>query len=241
MQETKARRPVLRRWGDIIMAERFPPRADAAALDVLRDFAEGIAANYARYMLGPSDSETITRVVDEFARAHRLAANPATRTNITVFAKDQARLQAELLCRGYRNRIAVNRGVRTADKRAIHVTPPNPSRSRIAVPMTAPTLTIVGATSGAHTMRFACSMNPNRIAKPFGAACLQLFRIVADDPVPAFDARRADSAGLFSRNLFAVECDLKHGGKTATYFGRWIGRRGDEGPWSQPVSMTIAA
>ena len=45
----------------------------------------------------------------------------------------------------------------------------------------------------------------------------------------------------FTRNPIGVDFESKDGGKLATYYGRWVSRRGEMGSWSLPVSMHIAA
>jgi hypothetical protein len=109
----------------------------------------------------------------------------------------------------------------------------------IEAPTSSPLLSIVGGTPGAHHLRFWDSFSKTSHAKPFGAAFLQVLVMVghkADSPVQEF------------RDCFLVtKCpftfDFRHidDGRTATYQGRWVSRRGEAGPWGPPVSMTIAA
>ncbi|MCC6682706.1 MAG: hypothetical protein IT445_17535 [Phycisphaeraceae bacterium] len=47
--------------------------------------------------------------------------------------------------------------------------------------------------------------------------------------------------GHFSTNPIVVKFGSRHDRKKATYFGRWVSRCGGVGPWSLPVSMSIAA
>jgi hypothetical protein len=222
------------------MAKRFPPRADAAAVACLQSFADGIAANPSMYMLSLPDSDTISRVVGEFADAYRVASNKATRSSADVLRKDQARRVAEILCQGYANRISVNHGVPTPAKLAINVNLPNPTRSRILVAQTQPTLTILKATTGEHHLRCADSASPTRASKPYGAICLEVWASTSDAPASSVD--EAKSVGICSRNAITVRFEPDDNRKIATYWARWRGKHaGDVGPWSMPVSMTIAA
>jgi hypothetical protein len=221
------------------MANRFPPRADGAALGAMQHFVEGIAQQPGAFMLGEPDVKCLRQAVGRFADAYRAASNRATRSTTDVVLKDQMRASAEALIRGYANRIRVNAGIRDELKIAVGVNPDNPTRSKRFVQPTSPVLTVVAATNGAHTLRYADSLAPNRVAKPFGATTLLLFVAIGDEP--ATDPKSARHYGNFTRNQIVVNFDSKHRRKTATYFARWSGQRGDVGPWSIPVSMTIAA
>jgi hypothetical protein len=217
----------------------FIPRADAAFRTWAYNFCNGINANPSWYMMSPAEGAALMRAYNEFDAAFLAATNPATRTRGTVAAKDDAHSILESLCRSYAGIIRLNRGITDGDKLGIGVRPINTSHRRRNAPQTSPLLKIIGATPGEHTMRYNDSNTPSSAAKPFGAACLQLFMAVTERGEAA---RIADAkfVGSYTRNLFAVAHEPADGGKTATYWGRWAGRRGDVGPWSLPVSFTIA-
>ena len=52
---------------------------------------------------------------------------------------------------------------------------------------------------------------------------------------------RFNRHGKFTRNPIAVAFQAADNGKTATYWGRWAGSRGDTSPFSNPVHLGIAA
>lgn len=219
-------------------APYLPPR-EADLLAWMETFSAGIAANPALYQLTAADAAAIDATVDDFAAARVLAIDPATRTPVTVNAKDVARNAAVQICRQYVILIKFNAGVADADKIAIGVRPVNPSRTPIDPPTTSPLIDIIGATPGAHTLRFSDTNTPASSAKPFGAISLQLFVAVADTAVS--DPALAKFMGAFTRNPVGIAFTAEEGGKLATYFARWASRRGDTGPWSLPVAMQIAA
>jgi hypothetical protein len=191
-------------------------------------------------MLSPADSETISRVVGDFADAYRIASNKGTRSSTDVQTKDQLRRVAEKLCQGYANRISANVGVSDQAKRAISVNPRNFSRTKIFVQQSQPVLAVQGATVGEHHLRCHDSLTPTRASKPFGAICLELY--CATGEAPASNREEAKSIGIFSRNLSTVRFEHAYNKKVATYWARWCGKHAlDFGPWSLPVSMTIAA
>jgi hypothetical protein len=221
------------------MSPHFIPQADAPALDWMLNFAGWLMDDPWRFGIAPSVGVSIAQAVDRFGEALWVATQPATRTTVTTQAKRDARKSAERICRQQARIIKYNDGILHADKIAIGVRPQNPKRTPINVPLSSPMLKIVGAASRSHSLRFNDSNTPTSRAKPFGAIQLQVFVALADAPVR--DPEMAHYFGGASRNGFEVEYEHEADGKVATYFGRWVSRRGDVGPWSSPVSMRVAA
>jgi hypothetical protein len=217
----------------------YLPGTDEGALTWMQNFSSGITANPALYQLMAADATTISSAVTAFATALAVSSNPATRTPVTVATKDDAKTSAEQVCRQYAQMIKLNAGISDPDKIAIGVPPVNTTRSPIPAPSSSPLLDVIGATPGQHTLRFADSGSPDSRKKPFGAMNLQLFRVVGTAPANTPDD--ADFVGAITKNPVEVGFDFSEAGKTATYFARWANRRGEVGPWSAPVSMTIAA
>jgi hypothetical protein len=221
------------------MSADYIPRPDAQALGWMRTFAAGISANSAAYMVSAAEAAGIQGAVDTFAAAYADAIDPAQRTPVVVAIKDDARNAAAQLCRQYATLIKHNAGISDADKIAIGVRPVNPNRKPILCPRTQPTLNVVAATLGTHTLRFADSLTPENAAKPFGATELQLFVAVGADAIT--DPAQARFYNKFTKNPVGIAFAHADNGKQASYFARWAGRRGDFGPWSNPVSFAIAA
>jgi len=217
----------------------YIPAEDGAALAWMAAFSGGISANPALYMLQNSDATTIANAVALYEEAWFAANDPETRTKAQTNIKNQARNAAESICRQYAIGIKGNAAISDADKINIGVRPTNNSREPIFCPQTSPLVNIIGQTPGTQTLRYADSNTPDSPAKPFGAAQLQIFVAIAD--APTANADDAQYYGAFTKNPVAVAYSEDDDGKVATIFGRWVGRRGDTGPWSSPVSMRIAA
>jgi hypothetical protein len=217
----------------------YIPAEDAAALTWMQQFALAIQTNPPLYMMTVADAVTITAAVNAFASALAVSDNENTRTKITITNKDDARVVAEDLCRQFAMLIKNNAGITDGDKIAAGVRPVNASREPVNVPDTSPIVSIIAATPGAQTLRFADSFTPNSPAKPFGAANLQLFCVIAEEA--SADENAGQFLGAYTKNPIAVAFDPQDDGKVATYFARWASRKGETGPWSEPISMRIAA
>lgn len=221
------------------MYDSFIPRRDANALQWMIAFSTGISQNPALYELTEADSESIAQAVQEFQQALAVSTFKATRTEETVNQKNIKRNAATDLCRNYAIGIKYNEGIDDSSKIAIGVRPVNTDRDPIFCPQTSPIVNIIAATPGAHTLRYSDSFTPDSAKKPFGAVALQLFGYIGDEVTDNENlAKLLDTA---TRNPVVTAFDPDDDGKMITYFGRWIGRRGDTGPWSLGVSMRIAA
>ena len=77
--------------------------------------------------------------------------------------------------------------------------------------------------------------------KPFGAIGLQLVVHVNDGPGLRGNPDNAKLVGTFTRNPITVSFSRDDDRKKATYWARWISRRGETGPWSYPTSMSVPA
>jgi hypothetical protein len=184
-------------------------------------------------------ADTAVRVVGAFADAFQVWSNRATRSQVDKEAKDATRWAAQKFCQGVARRISANLGISDADKRAIFVNPLNHTRTKVVLQRTSPVLTFVVATPLGHTLRYADSLNPTRVAKPVGADFLELWVAVTERPVT--DVNLARFCGQFARNLFSTTFEPHERGLTATYFGRWGRRNNQHGMWSLPLSVTILA
>lgn len=217
----------------------YIPSNDEAFQVWATNFRDGIAANPSTYMLTAADATSITTVVNDFVAKLAISNNEATRTKPTIANKDDARATCEDLLRQYAIDIKYNDGILDADKIAIGVRPVNTNREPIQCPQTSPLLNILGNTPGSQTVLYADSTTPDSRAKPFGASELQLFMAVTDTDAATF--ADAQFYGKFTRNPIAVEFSADQDQKVATYWARWASVRGETGPWSLPISMTIAA
>lgn len=217
----------------------YIPSPDADFRTWAEAFRDGIDADPAKYFLTPADAATITSVVDDFVAKLAIASNEATRTSPTIADKDDARNTCEELLRQYAIDIKNNEGITDGDKIAVGVRPINPNREPIDAPGTSPLLNILGATPGNQTLRYADSLTPDSRSKPFGVIGLELYRGITEDGEAALSA--CQFIGLQTRNPIDSEFDETQDGKMATYYARWVNGKGEQGPWSLPVSMRVAA
>lgn len=219
------------------MAQPYIPPKDSDLLAWATNFDSTIAATPATFGLLPADAAAITAVVAPYQAAQAVVDNPATKTATTVAAKNNAKQAMLVVVRAYASQIRLNAGVTDADKLAIGLNLPNNSPSPIPAPTSSPILTIIGATPGQLTLRYADSNTPDKRSKPQGVTALQLFVGVATSALT--DPEDATFNSLTTKQPVAVTFLPGDAGKVATLFGRWSTRTGLVGPWSNPTSFVV--
>lgn len=219
------------------MANGYMPRADSAALSWMRSFSQRLAGQPGVYGVTAGEVASVGEAVAAFAAALTVASAPGTRTVVTVSAKDEARTVAESACRPIYARIKCATTISDEDKFRAGVRPINPARTRIGPPQDVPVLGLVDVTAHSHVLGYASEQSPSRRAKPFGATGLQVFRTLREGSQPQGESRYV---GTFSRNPVRIALSAEDDLKMAMYTARWINRRGEVGPWSNPVMVRIS-
>jgi hypothetical protein len=90
-----------------------------------------------------------------------------------------------------------------------------------------------------HTIRFADSGTPTSKAKPAGVRGCEIWMKVGTPP-PA-SASELAFVTLDTRTPHVIAFDGADGGKSVTYWLRWVSTRGEIGPWSAAVTATVPA
>jgi len=220
------------------MAAPYIPPKDADLALWAQNFSDLITANPATYGLLPADAVAIAASNATWQAAFIVATNPATRTTVTIAAKNAAKVAFIALARTYGSQIRINPGVTNADKLDLGLNLPNNSPSPIPPPVTWPILALPSAGPGLHEVRYADSSSPASRAKPPLVVQLQLFRGVAVAAI-VDPALTSFLAGVTKNPYQSTFSDPADTGKVATYFGRWLNRNGQVGPWSAPVDMVV--
>jgi hypothetical protein len=223
------------------MGTRFLPVREGDLDRWLANFAERIAAAPPSYGLTDADAVSISAAVAEWHAAYRTAAAPSTRTSPAVGEKRRQKRAVTAVVRRFAARIRGDAGIDNELKLGLGLILRTPGGTPVPEPETSPSLFLRGQTTYEHTLQ-ATSGIAGRKGKPDRVAALVVFRIIADGPVqrpPAPDA--SGYLGLFTRPRFASAFTHADRGKTATYFARWANAKGQTGPWSQGLSVAIAA
>ncbi len=91
-----------------------------------------------------------------------------------------------------------------------------------------------------HTIAFMDEMTPTSKAKPAGVMGVEIW-VKVDDPAPVDPNTDLRFLGLDTRTPYVAEYPGTDGGKPAHYMARWVNARGEKGPWSETLTVTISA
>lgn len=223
-------------------APSYIPAKDADFDAWLLNFTTLLTAAPTTYGLTAPDAVICAAQYTAWHPDYLAATNPATRTSVTVAAKDAARVTAEQVVRPYAQQIAKNSSVTPGDKTAIGVNLPNNSPVPIPAPTSFPILGFRAATPLQHLLQYQDSDLGTGKAKPFGAIGMELYRAIGT--VPAVDPSQATYYAQVTKSPCRVTFGAGDVGKTCTYFARWITRSGPQGvaqngPWSAPLVAAI--
>jgi len=216
----------------------YIPQRDAEFRDWLNNFSTLISGDPARFGFSSSDADVIAGHNAAYEAAYVPVQSAETRTPSLVQQKDAVKAAARAACQVYAMICKHNAGVTNQDKSALGIHINDTTPTPIPAPDSSPLLSIVAAFSGEHVIRYADENTPASRKKPAGALHIQINKIVAPGPVLLPDDSKM--VGLFGDQPVKVEQNQEDVGLTATYFGRWVTRRGLFGPWGLPVCMTIA-
>lgn len=224
----------------------IPRSTSAETLAWGQTFVAGIEASPGTYLVDDPTVTQLRSLIDAYQAAYdeagvlqRVAIAPETYTKGRRASMYTTRANFLGLASQIAVQIQVNAAISDQDKIAIGVQPRNFLRTPIPPPSTAPLIDIVAMTSGLHQLEYADTTTPSSRAKPFGVAGLQLFVAITEPEVePVFG--EALFYGLFTKSPMQVAFDPTDATKKATYWARWMNRKGEEGPLSGAVSGIIA-
>ena len=205
----------------------------------LGSFAHQLSLTPGEYGQTAASIAGVVSAIDAAHAAWLVANQTATRTADSIASRDALTADAVAQVRVLAKLIKAAPGVSDAALLRLGLRPNSTSRTPIYVPDTRPGLMVLGGVTGSQTLTFNNPDDPTRRGKPFGARSIQVWVCVNAQPVA--DVAQARLLGNYTRGPIGVAFDAADNGKTATYFARWQGTRGDLSPVSAPVSMTIAA
>lgn len=223
----------------IAVPNRFLPTRDSELTDWLDNFQGKIAADPAKYGLTGPESAAVTAACAAWGVTYRAANQPSTRTSVAVAAKKAQKRATLALIRPIAGRIRADTGIADTLKLLLGLHVRDPLVTRVAPPASCPVLAIAGSGPALQTLRAKDAMAPTRRAKPTGVVALHVYRAVGNSPLS--DPSSCPLLAVVTRSTFTSGFQAKDDGKVATYFARWTNAKGEMGPWSQPMPVSIAA
>jgi hypothetical protein len=168
--------------------------------------------------------------------AYAAYENPATRTPLLTFEKNEARKKYEKLLRVLVQNLEHNTKVTDDDRRAMGIVVPSGSHTPAPVATTYPDLDVDSGTIRRLTIHFFDHGSTSK-AKPAGQHGAEIRWAILDTP-PA-EISELTNSGFDTHTPFTLEFNESQRGKAVYFCMRWENTRGDKGPWSEIVSAII--
>lgn len=217
----------------------YIPSTDAGLLAWSTNFNAVIVADEAAYGLTAGQSAAYTALHNAFDSALTAATDPGTRTPVTVAAKDSARTDLVANARQLAQIAQTYPGITPALLADAGLTVPDPIPTPIPPPASLPVISLISSTPLSHRLRFRDSILSNPRSKPPGAIGMELYAKVGTTPPSSIED--CQYMGLFTRIPLALTYDGADALKNAYYIGRWVNAKGQAGPSSATLVVTIAA
>ena len=224
----------------------YIPSQDSAMDAWATNFATLITADPGSFGLTSIDAAQISGYTNAYHAAYLVAGmsgsipktplNPATRTPVSIAAKDSAKGAMVPILREYAILINNSPAITDDQRRALGLTIKKQNQTAVPAPVTYPLLSLVATTPGVATCQFRDSNTPTVKAKPFGATALELYAAYAPTGTPTPEL--ADYCGIATKSPFQLSMLGANAGKLVYLWARWITRKGLVGPFSSPLTFT---
>ena len=153
-------------------------------------------------------------------------------------AKDAERDTYVALLRSFSQQIQKRTGTTDAQRGGLGITIPDTEPTPVPAPTTAPVLNIVTSERLQHVVEASkTALEGGGLGKPTGVRGVQLWRKIGD-PAPTAESD-FEFVSEFTRTRMTLDYQMVQGGLTVYYQARWVGTRGDTGPWGEMVSATV--
>lgn len=218
----------------------FPSRI-SDQLAWLQNFAALITAAPATYGLVAGDAVAINAKVIVTQAAYDLANDPATKTTVTVAARNTAFAEAKAVCFPYAVAISLDGSVAPSDKTAVGVTNRSTVRTIVPTPTAVPVLSHDSSRALQAVVSATNSETPGKKGAPLGCTLeffLSIGTVAATDP--------AQLSYIGKRTKMPTTLNFAGGdvGRICTVAARYTKRNGTAGqeaagPFSAMISFVV--
>jgi len=218
----------------------YIPNKDADLMNWMSNFSSLVSAAPGAYGLTTADALTIAGVTAVYLSQYTPVTSKTTKTAEAVQTKNTGKVVALASLRPYAQQIALNQGVSSGAKIALGLNPRTSVPTPVTAPVTSPVLTFQSAGNLCLILRYRDSAAGVSVkAKPYGVVSCELYAKASATPIT--DAALLLHAASATKSPLQVVRDPGEAGQQLYVAGRWKTRKGEYGPWSPIVNMTVPA
>lgn len=224
------------------MPTKYIPRPDADFAAFAAHYFQAVVKWWERNGLDQSDLKPLETAVSVWQKEYPAHVAAQARAEAARQSKDAARANLEREIRPVTNFIQTYPKTTDADRATIGITVRQPGASLSPPPTGRPLARVDTSERLRHTIRFSDEATPTRKARPRGTLGAEVRVKLVDPGQPApSDPEALSFVTVATNGVVTTDYPSTAGGKTAVYMLRWMGPRGQVGPWSEAVNATVAA
>jgi hypothetical protein len=217
----------------------FIPRDDESFDTFFTQFNTWVQVNGATRGLNAAQLADLNDRLGDWTTVYPSHLTAQTAANTARELKDSTRAECEAVMRECARVLQNHPNTTDPDRTAAGLTVRDNTRTRAAVPTTAPALTIDNSQRLRQTIHFRDVTTPTSKAKPAGVRSLELRCFCG--PTPPADPEAFAWVANDSSTPYVKEFDAGDANKDAWWVGRWENTRGEKGPWSEVVKATVGS
>jgi hypothetical protein len=217
----------------------YVPKKESIFYPWANNLVQVCVANAARWMIPPEETTTLSNTFNNYDAKYQIALNPATRTTVTVQAKNVAKKAFTVVARGFcMGHLLHNKLVSDDDRRLLRLPIYDTTPTPRPAPHTFPNGLVDTSTPQRHTLHVTDSeeITP-RGGLPSDAYAFETWRKVGGTK-PENDVDFTYLATSTTSSLM-VDYSLAEVGQTVWYRFRWVNARNQPGPWSENIVNAV--
>jgi hypothetical protein len=214
------------------------PHPDAEFHNWAGPFSAYVATNGADMGLSPDDIKPLTDATSAWNTAYPAHTTAHAAASAATSVKIQARDAYEAVARPIIQQLQASPKVTDAQRKTMKLNVHLKTRTPASVPTTKPMATVDTSKHLQHTISFLDSTSSGSKRKPAGVASCEIWSKVGG-PAPT-DYTQMMYVESPTKTPCLVTYEGAQAGLTVWYWMRWVNTRNQKGPWSDPVSATIA-
>lgn len=221
------------------MGSTWYPTKEADFLAFAQSWSTHATATPTAYNWVAADATALAALIATLVSATTAANDPATRTSVTVAAKDVARAAALAELKALKKKLEGAQPPIAANKREeLGLPPKDATPTPVPPPSTRPLVAILATTGLNVSLRLTDENTPTRRSHPVGVSGAEVFSFTGAT-APA-DLRSWTFEGLATRSDMVVAFPPAAAAGTKIFIAaRWYNNKGDTGPVSATASSYV--
>jgi hypothetical protein len=216
----------------------FIPRSDAGFQSWQENLITKVAPQASAWNIPPDAITALQALKASWTAAHAATLDPATRTSVAIYDKQNARAKYEAALRKFnRYYLANNPAVTDHDLKDLGLTVPKRTHTHAPVAAESPDCDVDTSVAGRLTFHFFEKGSSHKKAKPPGQHGAEIAWVILDAPPTRWEELIHSSFDTHPPMTLSFEGNKR--GKTLYYALRWENTRGEKGPWSNIRSAII--